>query len=334
MLIVLSIMTTVMAGLTTLFVQGSNAELDMNNRFQAQLNARLALDKVRREIHCGSVATPAGQASLIVVTLPSYCKTGSGSITWCTKSVATNRFALYRITGAPGTCTGGVKWADYLDAYDQRPRLRRRTLHLHVHGAVGDQPREDARRLPRQRQAGEDGRAVRAPGRHRPAEQQPLLMPADDPSGGGADPRSGLRQGVMFLRRRIQLVQREGGFALVMALGMMVVLSAMVVTAVTYSTSNTTETTQSRSRNDAFGLAEAGINNAMAVPQSDLEQRAQPQPAPEHDELLDEPDRDVQRSLRERLRRLGRHSEPLDRDLDRHLDRLLAEPGEGQRRTT
>jgi prepilin-type N-terminal cleavage/methylation domain-containing protein len=114
MLIVLSILTTVMAGLTTLFVQGSNAELDMNNRFQAQLNARLALDKVRREIHCGSVATPAGQSALIVVTLPVYCKTGSGSITWCTKSLGTNRFGLYRVPGTPGTCTGGVKWADYL----------------------------------------------------------------------------------------------------------------------------------------------------------------------------------------------------------------------------
>src|SRR4051812_13081193 len=116
MLIVLSIMTTVMAGLTTLVVQGSNAELDMNNRFQAQLNARLALDKVRREIHCGSVATPAGQSSLVVVTLPSYCKTGSGSITWCTRSLGTSRFGLFRVVGAPGTCTGGVKWADFMTA--------------------------------------------------------------------------------------------------------------------------------------------------------------------------------------------------------------------------
>jgi prepilin-type N-terminal cleavage/methylation domain-containing protein len=121
MLIVLSILTTVMAGLTTLFVQGSNAELDMNNRFQAQLNARLALDKVRREVHCGSVATPAGQSALIVVTLPSYCKTGSGSITWCTKSLGTSRFGLYRVPGTPGTCTGGVKWADYLTPTPSAP---------------------------------------------------------------------------------------------------------------------------------------------------------------------------------------------------------------------
>ena len=112
MLVTLVIMSVVMTALTTLFVNASNAELDMNNRFQAQQSARLALDKMRREVHCGSVATPAGQSSSVTLTLPAYCKTGSGSITWCTRSVATNRYALYRVVGA--TCSGGVKWADYL----------------------------------------------------------------------------------------------------------------------------------------------------------------------------------------------------------------------------
>ena len=114
MLTVLVIMGVVTGSLTTLFVQASNAESDMNNRFQAQLTARLALDKMRREVHCASVATPAGSSSSVTLTLPSYCKTGSGSITWCTRSLGTNRFGLYRVPGAPGTCTGGVKWADYL----------------------------------------------------------------------------------------------------------------------------------------------------------------------------------------------------------------------------
>jgi hypothetical protein len=93
-------------------VNASNAELDMNNRFQAQQEARLALDKMRREVHCGSIATPAGQSSSVTLTLPTYCKTGSGSITWCTRNVSTNRYALYRVAGS--TCTGGVKWADYM----------------------------------------------------------------------------------------------------------------------------------------------------------------------------------------------------------------------------
>lgn len=112
MLTVLVIMGVVMTSLTTVFVQASNSESDMNNRFQAQLASKLALDKMRREVHCASVATPAGSSSSVTITLPSYCKTGSGSITWCTRSNGTNRYALYRVVGA--TCSGGVKWADYL----------------------------------------------------------------------------------------------------------------------------------------------------------------------------------------------------------------------------
>ena len=112
MLIVMSIMGIVMGSLSTVFVSASNSEADMNNRFQAQLGARLALDKMRREVHCGSVATPTGSSSSVTLALPSYCKTGSGSITWCTRNVATNRYALYRVVGS--TCSGGVKWADYL----------------------------------------------------------------------------------------------------------------------------------------------------------------------------------------------------------------------------
>jgi prepilin-type N-terminal cleavage/methylation domain-containing protein len=112
MLTVLVIMGVVMSSLTTVFVQASNSETDMNNRFQAQLTAKLALDKMRREVHCASVATPTGVSSSVTITLPSYCKTGSGSITWCTRSNGTNRYALYRVVGA--TCSGGIKWADYL----------------------------------------------------------------------------------------------------------------------------------------------------------------------------------------------------------------------------
>jgi prepilin-type N-terminal cleavage/methylation domain-containing protein len=114
MLTVLVIMGVVMGSLVTVFVSATNSEVDMNNRFQAQLNARLALDKMRREVHCASVATPTGSSSSVTFTLPSGCKTGSGSITWCTRSVSTGRYALYRVAGS--SCSGGVKWADYLIA--------------------------------------------------------------------------------------------------------------------------------------------------------------------------------------------------------------------------
>jgi prepilin-type N-terminal cleavage/methylation domain-containing protein len=122
MLTVMVIMGVVMSSLTTVFVSASNSETDMNNRYQAQLTARLALDKMRREVHCAKVATPAavGATSSVTLTLSwtqsdgttFSCKTGSGSVTWCTRSVATNRYALYRVVGS--TCTGGVKWGDFL----------------------------------------------------------------------------------------------------------------------------------------------------------------------------------------------------------------------------
>jgi hypothetical protein len=53
--------------------------------------------------------------------------------------------------------------------------------------------------------------------------------------------------------------------ALVMAIGITTVLAIAGTTAIAYSTSSATQSTQTRSRTDAFTLAEAGINNVMAV---------------------------------------------------------------------
>ncbi len=68
------------------------------------------------------------------------------------------------------------------------------------------------------------------------------------------------------MRRQLGvLLARERGFALVVAIGMMVVLGIIGTTAVAYSTSSSTESNQSRSRQSAFSLAESGINNLMAI---------------------------------------------------------------------
>jgi prepilin-type N-terminal cleavage/methylation domain-containing protein len=78
LLMVMVILGTVIGALTTLFVQASNAEFDMNRRFQAQQAARVAIDKMRREIHCASAITPTGATNSISVTLPSQCPTAGG----------------------------------------------------------------------------------------------------------------------------------------------------------------------------------------------------------------------------------------------------------------
>lgn len=114
LLITMAIMGVVLAGLTTVFVSGSKAELDLNQRFQAQADGLVALDKIRAEVHCASAVTTTG--SSVTLTMPTGCKTASNTtVTWCTSQVgsSTTRYALYRYQGS-GTCTGGVNWADYV----------------------------------------------------------------------------------------------------------------------------------------------------------------------------------------------------------------------------
>jgi prepilin-type N-terminal cleavage/methylation domain-containing protein len=111
MLVVMVILSTVLTVLSNVFVSGANAELDMNRRFESQLNARLALDKMRREIHCASSATLNGSSSVTLV-LPAQCPTGTGNVTWCAVGTG-SRYGLHRSTADPCNATD-PKWADYL----------------------------------------------------------------------------------------------------------------------------------------------------------------------------------------------------------------------------
>jgi prepilin-type N-terminal cleavage/methylation domain-containing protein len=100
LLIVLAILGTVTGAITTLFVQASNAEFDMNRRFQAQQAVRVAIDRMRREIHCSNGITPSGPASSITVTLPAQCPSAGGVVTNVTydmnQVVAGQRYQLRR----------------------------------------------------------------------------------------------------------------------------------------------------------------------------------------------------------------------------------------------
>ena len=70
---VLAILGTVVGALTALFVQATNAEFDIEPPLPGPAGARIAIDKMRREIHCASAITPAGASSSISVTVPSQC---------------------------------------------------------------------------------------------------------------------------------------------------------------------------------------------------------------------------------------------------------------------
>lgn len=104
LLVVLSIFMVVLTSITTLFVSGAKAELDANRRFEAQQNARLAVDKMRREIHCASALTLTSAAS-ITITLPAGCPTAGGvqvTVVYDTQLVSASRYTLRRTkSGGP-----------------------------------------------------------------------------------------------------------------------------------------------------------------------------------------------------------------------------------------
>ena len=118
MLTVMVIMSIVLAGITQIFVAGSKAQTDQENRFQAQLAGRLALDKIRKDIHCASDVTPYA-TNAITLKLPSGC---GGDASWCTVAVSgyTNRYRLYRQAGTSCSASGTMV-ADYLTSANAFP---------------------------------------------------------------------------------------------------------------------------------------------------------------------------------------------------------------------
>jgi type II secretory pathway pseudopilin PulG len=112
MLTVMIIMSIVFAGITSVFVAGSKAAADQDRRFQAQVASRLALDKIRRDVHCATdVATPI-KTTDVTLKVPLAC---GGDVSWCTAAVTgySNRYALYRQLGT-SCSSAGTKIADYL----------------------------------------------------------------------------------------------------------------------------------------------------------------------------------------------------------------------------
>jgi type II secretory pathway pseudopilin PulG len=144
LLAVMAIFLTIVTALTQLFVSGAKAELDANRRFEAQSNARLALDKLRRELHCSSGITqtdgsalspPPATYAAIRVTLPGHCPSAGGTqitVDYSTVSRGANRWELRRTKSGVS-----VRVADYLTnddvfGYTAQSTAARALLHVDI----------------------------------------------------------------------------------------------------------------------------------------------------------------------------------------------------------
>jgi prepilin-type N-terminal cleavage/methylation domain-containing protein len=130
LLAVMSILGFVMLGLTTSFAAGLRAETGAMRRAQAQENARIALNRMRIDIHCASGApasqeNPYGGFTLTLTESPNTCPsvtTTSAGVQWCTIPYpgSTTRWQLFRFLGTILTdCDGSSGTSllvDYLTA--------------------------------------------------------------------------------------------------------------------------------------------------------------------------------------------------------------------------
>ena len=110
LLTALSILLIVMGTMTTLMVSATRSEIDLTQRVRAQQETRLALERIRHDIHRACSAT--GTSSTVQLELPGStgCDASATTVTWCMAGGGT-RWALRRTTTP---CTGGRHEADYI----------------------------------------------------------------------------------------------------------------------------------------------------------------------------------------------------------------------------
>ena len=139
LLVVMIILLAVLAPLTASFASGMVAQVDQTNRFDAQENARQALDRMRKDIHCAhGVTDPStnldADGNVVGYTLvltetavpgadpecPGLVETNASAVQWCSIKVTDDRYQLYRENDPTTSCDGSAStfMVDYLTRAD------------------------------------------------------------------------------------------------------------------------------------------------------------------------------------------------------------------------
>jgi len=131
----MAVMLVILSSLTAAYVSAQTAQVDQTRRFDAQENARQALDRMRKDIHCAHGVTDPyvndSNGFTIVMTetntagqeeCPNLVQTNASGVQWCTIPVggATNRYKLYRENDPDQQCDGqdATFMTDYLTSGD------------------------------------------------------------------------------------------------------------------------------------------------------------------------------------------------------------------------
>jgi len=123
LLTTMAILGVVMTGILGVSISGLHATTDMNQRFQAQQDGRVALTKMRNDVETSCSAatvklngtTVAAGTAGDTFTVDDTCVNGGQQVTWCATSASgTAPFTLYRQVGATCAANTGVMEAQNL----------------------------------------------------------------------------------------------------------------------------------------------------------------------------------------------------------------------------
>jgi prepilin-type N-terminal cleavage/methylation domain-containing protein len=123
LLTTMAILGVVITGILGASISGLHATTDLNERFQAQQDGRLALAKLRSDVEtsCSAAAVKLNGSSVAAgtagdtVTLDDTCIAGGTQVTWCATSAnGSAPFTLYRQVGATCAAATGVMEAQDL----------------------------------------------------------------------------------------------------------------------------------------------------------------------------------------------------------------------------
>jgi prepilin-type N-terminal cleavage/methylation domain-containing protein len=143
LIVVLTIFLTILTALTSLFVSGAKTELDANKRFQAQQHARLALDKLRRELHCSNGITALDGSALPAPPATSSAIGAGGTPVYVNYEMVAAGAQRYELRRTVGSTTTPI--ADYLtsaNAFQYTAQSTANRAILHVELPVNINPNE------------------------------------------------------------------------------------------------------------------------------------------------------------------------------------------------
>jgi type II secretory pathway pseudopilin PulG len=159
LIVVLAILGTIVGVIVMLFVSAMRSEVDLSERVNAQEEARLALETLRREVHEACAIAPTGVSSTVTLTMPGdsttgaepdLCASGTTEVTWCTRGSGQRR-TLHRVVGNGAACASLLpppRWADYLTApnvFDHVPATPSSLAYLRVDLPVDLKPTDTNR---------------------------------------------------------------------------------------------------------------------------------------------------------------------------------------------